>query len=544
MTQALKRPQLSPIRIQRIIDFIKMKIVRISFLIILQGISWYTTVAGANVIFQNMDPLLFLDKTISLGTVFGTGIQAILLWLFLAGESIIKPRQKLYALIIAYTAVSIYASFFFTYQGISQESINLNVDFKHRIELLGGLIEQNKNYREAKVEVAKFESEHDRLTKESKFHRDGAFRHLYEDRIREIQVELTALEKAFNSKPYQEVRDDTQQVLDEIEDTLNTQPAEKSGAQSDEKEDISEALIKKLPSMVHDQVKSQFEIEDERLRKERSGEFLLPVKRLLSLNSAAIIALFLASIADLTSFLLGTAEFKPLTEKEKEEGRKQFENFFVNPVKSVCLFIPNFIESVSHFIFVLIRSLGELVNGLISGIISARKRALQSFVYTPNKIGIGKDSDKRQFFLNFRSAIFYKLHQQQEVAYLNFEQLISDCGNNFILIDACHKTVLSLVEIGWIKRIESEREDFSNFKEECLDDYRKTLYKIEQGYRDNLFDWLNLEERSMCQQRDLDSPSGGYTNLVFLPSHYAQNNPKKARHYARRFGWAVDRLFT
>ena len=192
--------------------------------------------------------------------------------------------------------------------------------------------------------------------------RHSAYRDLYEDRREEVRQEQTALEKEFNSRAYQEIKGDTQRVLGEIENILNNQLIERSREQSDEKEDISEKIIKKLPSVVHDQVKPQFEIEDERLRKERSGEFLLPVKRLLSLNFAAIIALFLASIADLTSFLSGTAEFKPLTEKEKEEGRKQFENFFVNPVKSICLFIPSFIESVSHFMFVLIRSLGELVN--------------------------------------------------------------------------------------------------------------------------------------------------------------------------------------
>ncbi|NJN74790.1 MAG: hypothetical protein HC799_19395, partial [Limnothrix sp. RL_2_0] len=153
---------------------------------------------------------------------------------------------------------------------------------------------------------------------------------------------------------------------------------------------------------------------------------------------------------------------------------------------------------------------------------------------------------KRQFFSSIRAAISYKLNQQEEeTAYLDFEQLISDCGNNFVLIEACHKVIASLVEIGWIKRVDSNEEISERLAGNSFDnDYRKSLYRIEHGFRDSLLDWLNLEERSMCQRRELDNPSASYTNLVYLPSHYAQDSKKRVKHCSRRVGWVIDRLFT
>ena len=539
MTHAFKSEPILPIRFQRAFDFFKTKVVRISFLLILQAISWKTTVTGSEEIFASIDNFNAFGLVINPGIAFGTGIQAILVWLFLAGEAIIKPRQKLYALIAAYTAVSIYASFFYTYQGVSGEDIAIKGKDRDKVELqaLEAIIKGNNDFKDAKERIIVFNNtRQNKITQRDEMKARASINYSTED-VQRLDREIEESASNFNSEPYKAIVEMSQEAIDELDRNLKVRYPDVT---VDRLVD-SQKIIDSLPASISSQVNTQFEA-----KIEKTDGFFLPIKRLLSLNSSAIIALFLASIADLTSFLLGTAEFQPLTEKEKEEGRKQIENFFVNPVKSVCSFVPTFIEGTAHFIFVLIRSFGELANGLISGLISARKRAFQAFVYTPNKIGIGKDSDKKQFFRNLRSSIFYKLNrQQEETVYLDFEQLISDCGSNFVLIDACHKAIASLVEVGWIKRIEMSKELPSELGEESsARDRQKQVYKVERNYRDNLLDWLNMEERSMCQQRELDSPSASYTNLVYLPSHYSQANQKKTKHYARRIGWAVDRLFT
>jgi hypothetical protein len=563
MTNALKSNFGTPINPQSIFNLFKTKIVRISFLLILQVISWKTTVTGAEEIFTGIPPFYVFNVEITLGMALGTGVQAILLWLFLAGESIIKPRQKLYALIAVYTAISIYASFFYTYQGISGEQITIENKNKIELQSLKEIIEKNPKYKEAKSKVDDFERRQSELKAESKELRDRVPRSQYAEEIKEIDGKIATAQEDFNKTTYRgkyesakeaiEIVDGSLKTIEITEKSLDDQSPDSKAIQSISNQEViksNQEVIKevesKLDPEILNQVKPLFSVEAEKLREETNSYFFLPIERLLSFDSSAIVALFLASIADLTSLLLGTAEFQALTEKEKEEGRKQMENFFVNPVKSVCLFIPSFIEGFAHFIFVLIRSFGELVNGLLSGLISARKRSFQAFVYTPNKVGVGKDADKKQFFLNIRSAIFYKLNQQrEETAYLDFEQLISDCGSNFVLIEACHKTVASLVEIGWIKRVDSNGENSEGLAGNGFDhDYRKSLYRIEHGFRDSLLDWLNLEERSMCQQRELDNPSASYTNLVYLPSHYTQDTKKKAKYYSRRVGWVIDKLFT
>lgn len=546
MTNAFKSNLGTSISPQSIFNLIKTKIVRISLLLILQVISWKTTVTGAEEIFAGIPPFQVFGVEITLGMALGTGVQAILLWLLLAGESIIKPRQKLYALIAVYTAMSIYASFFYTYQGISGEQIA--IENKDRVELqsLKEIIEKDSGYKEAKIKVDGFDLRQSQLEDRSEKLRNRVPPSLYIEDIKETEREIATNQENFNKTPYRSRYESAKLAIEIVERALPDQSLDTEASQSISNQEIIKKVESKLDPEILERVKPQFSVVAEELREKTNSHFFLPIKRLLSFDSSAIVALFLASIADLTSLLLGTAEFQALTEKEKEEGRKQMENFFVNPVKSICLFIPSFIEGVAHFIFVLIRSFGELVNGLISGLISARKRSFQAFVYTPNKVGVGKDADKKQFFLNIRSAIFYRLNQQQkETAYLDFEQLISDCGNNFVLIEACHKTISSLVEIKWIKRVDSNEENSEGLAGNSFNnDYRKSLYKIEHGFRDSLLDWLNLEERSMCQQRELDNPSASYINLVYLPSHYAQDNKKRAKHCSRRVGWVIDRLFT
>jgi hypothetical protein len=88
---------------------------KIIVLFLFQITSLATTVNGARIILGNLGDFYIF---------FGFGIQLFLLWLFTAGKNALKSRGTLWILVIVFTLLSTYTSFFSLYEGISGKSLN------------------------------------------------------------------------------------------------------------------------------------------------------------------------------------------------------------------------------------------------------------------------------------------------------------------------------------------------------------------------------------------------------------------------------------
>lgn len=502
---------------------------KILLLLILQLVSLGTTIKGASLLF-GIEPVI-LGVTIPFGVILGLGTQLVLVWLFIFGEKAIKSRSKFYVMLLIYTSISIYSSFFSFYQEFSGQPINPRPQVVGSVQELIGAIEGSKSYKGADGTLSVSEE----AIRNKRAERDR-WESLGEYEKSDIaSQELNDLEKARNSADiiFSQTNSSLEALRNLEEDIVEGKELKDHRTVIAEREEAFQALPEEVKIQIPSEVK---EGEDQSQEAGRS-DFLIPLMSVWNLDLNGIIPLLLASIVDITSFMLGTSDSDRNSSKNTILAIK---NFIVTSTVNIRNFIPSFIEGVGFFIFVIVRSLGDIVNGIFSGVISARKRSFQAFIYTPNKISLGRDADRKRFFLHIRAALKHKYLEDSEnsVIYLDFSQLISDCTNYPVLIDACHKMIASMIDMKWVQRISADTTD-----ENATASSYEITYRLVGGLDSLVMDWLNMEERSLCQQRDLETASGEYINLVNLPSHYGSRNASKARHIRRRFGWISDKLF-
>ena len=112
-----------------------------------QIVSLTTTVNGTRILLGHLDPLGIGSFKLPAYLFFGVGIQLFILWLFVLGEYALRSRFILWLLVLVYTLLSIYTSFFSLYEGISQKDLSRRTSALEQSDKIVLLIQGNENYK-------------------------------------------------------------------------------------------------------------------------------------------------------------------------------------------------------------------------------------------------------------------------------------------------------------------------------------------------------------------------------------------------------------
>jgi hypothetical protein len=462
-------------------------------LLLFQIVSFTTTVNGTRILLGHLDLLGIGSFKFPAYLFFGLGIQLFILWLFLLGEHALRSRFTLWLLVFVYTLLSIYTSFFSLYEGISREKLSETTSAIKQSEEIVRLIQANKKYQDQNNRYSELEEE---------------IKNAEEDRTDICRIEFGG---------FYGCEDDPRKI--EIDNKISTLKQERGKLAGKVKtfndflknkgENFGKWTAEKI-YLENGKVISLFSEEipqntREELEKQAGTQnfFLLPFVKLLEGDKNAIFAVFIASILDCTSVLIG---LNPETIK-RDRFRTVINALILVKNKTtlgIRNFLPHLIEVTGHTISTIVRSIAGLPNGIIYGVLAGLQRTFQIFIRTNNTFTI---RGRRQDFLenlwdsidHFRIGSINSQDHQGHV--INCKKLMLSSQYNQSFKRGYEKILNRMERLEWVQRIRHSNDT----KFEILE-----YEKFEQWY-------LKEHNKRFDQERHDMSGVNTFKTVIYLP---------------------------
>ncbi|KAB0240204.1 hypothetical protein EZJ55_05975 [Microcystis aeruginosa EAWAG127a] len=465
----------------------KKRVSKFSLFIILslfQIVSFSTTLNGTRILLGKLDKLPIGSVELPADLFYGLGIQLFILWLFLFGEHALRSRFTLWLLVLVYTLLSIYTSFFSLYEGIIGKELSPKTAAIEQSDEIVSLIQANKKFKAQNALYSKLEED--------------------------IKNAEQASEKYCKT-----CRDDRKIKLDENTKKLKEEKAglarigEFRDYTNNKNKDFKQWTVEKINGANGDII-SRFSEEipqdtQKRLEKQAGTQnfFLLPFVKLLEGDKNAIFAVFIASILDCTSVLIG---LNPETIK-RDRFRTVINALILVKNKTtlgIRNFLPHLIEVTGHTISTIVRSIAGLPNGIIYGVLAGLQRTFQIFIRTNNTFTI---RGRRQDFLenlwdsidHFRIGSINSQDHQGHV--INCKKLMLSSQDNQSFKRGYEKILNRMERLEWVQRIRHSNDT----KFEILE-----YEKFEQWY-------LKEHNKRFDQERHDMSGVNTFKTVIYLP---------------------------
>ncbi len=465
----------------------------IFIVLMLQGVSLATSIAGAKIIFSDLPIIDFSIIKIPAYLFLGLTIQGLLLFIFFFGKKEIKSSFFRILLLIILTSASIYTSFFSIYNNPAINPIPLTKDAV-AIENYNDLISSIRQSSIYQSSQNQFDQQKKRL-----------------NQAQENLKEEDVTGQAERYDQYRKERDLAQEELaklnwvEKIKEYTKPDPDQvKSQTNTTEIKNHVESIISMLPSKFQQDVdKILSEKYDKQLKtlqntqEYKKSYFLIPFEELGKKNEIAILALGIASFIDTISLILGIS----IEAKDKNDNlAEKFKNFSRNLTQVCKEFLPNLTREIGHTIFLLFQSFGSLLNYILMGMISARVRALQVFYYTPYTIVI--KGNRSEFFNNLFHCIELPWSESSEIkSLLDYSKLMSFAQYNQSYQLGYRKLIHTMRDLKWLSI-----ENTENRKLLTINEYTK-LNRWYQGEKSRQF---GPEKNYMSDAHD-------YHHIIRLP---------------------------
>lgn len=466
----------------------------IFIVLMLQGVSLATSIAGAKIVFSDLAIIDFPLIKIPAYLFLGLTIQGLLLFIFFFGKKEIKPSFLRILLLTILTSASIYTSFFFIYNNLNPIPLTQNVVAVENYNDLVSSIRQSNIYQSSHNEYDEWKKRLEQAT------------------INLNQEEVTGKEKRYDQ--YRKERDLAQEKLTKLNwvDKIKeyTKPNSNKNINVTNTNEIKtsiENIISILPSdlqkdvdkILQEQYQKNIKILQD-TKEYKQSHFLIPFEELGKKNNIAILAFGIASFVDTISLILGIS----IETKEKGDNlAEKFKNFSRNLTQVCKEFLPNLIREIGDTIRLLLSSLGSLLNHILTGIISARVRALQVFYYTPYTIAI--KGNRHEFF----NKLFICIEPfSSESNILDYSKLMSLVIDNQSYQLGYRKIVNTMVYLQWLTPTPINTSENRKFR---INDYEK------------LDRWYNREKsRQFGAEKNLMDDAHDYHFIIRLPEKHQE----------------------
>lgn len=433
-----------------------MKISKVSkffILSLIQGTSLVATIEGAKVILSSLDPLKIFNLEIPSYLLLGFGIQLFIFWLFLFGKHTLKSSLTLWILILVYTFLSIYTSFFSFYKGFSNQELTERTPALEQSEKITLLIQSSPIYNQ---EMRRYPS----LLNE----------------ISRNDTQLNKICQSCDDPKYNDLRNKLKTLEDEkgkllrIERFKSYIEAQKSNFNGIKGSDIHErnkATISDFTDIISNQVQEQ--------QRKSQNFFLFPLIKLQEGYPSAIAALILASIIDGTAVLIGVNHRKT-NETGVKKAREKLTLVTRNLAQGSKNFLPYLIEEIGHTILKIIESFAGLIHGLVFGLFSGIQRIFQIFIpRNAHTILIG---GKRRDFIGFLWDSTEDFPSKNYT--INRDKLIRN-SQEYESFQRGYKILLKrMCSLNWLERkndISYEIIEYKKFERWCLKEENKKIDK-------------------------------------------------------------------
>jgi hypothetical protein len=467
---------------------------KIIVLFLFQITSLATTVNGARIILGNLGDFYIF---------FGFGIQLFLLWLFTAGKNALKSRGTLWILVIVFTLLSTYTSFFSLYEGISGKSLNQRSYAIQASLSIDDAIASDEKYNSERQKYKLLQKTVENTLDEMNRYCKGICENSSTPEKRRIlkkmetpNEELAKLTRIEEFEKFQKLR---------ASDFIQTKKTFTAKEIEVENKKIINLF---LADLSNDNRKT---LEAQRSQSSKQNFFLLPFEKLVEHDINAIFALIIASVIDGTSILVGVNPDKinPKQFKSTSDFIRLNSEKIADEVK---IFVPDLLKNIGHTLFGILRACTEPLNGILLGLFAGFQR-LKHIIFRSNQAILIAGS--RQDFLNYLSesieSSYPSLSGSAEYS-IDYKQLMLFSQDNKEFKHAYDILIRRFELLKWVSKFTPE---------DNIIQRREMIYRINDYKR---FERWYLSQQMKRFSKKMHDLSRGYEfkTIIYLP-HFSRN---------------------